>query len=133
MLSVSISIGSGAAATPHAGAGLYVLRHDAEQTLRRGGFQPRPGHSILKSWSLECQQRSPACTQGAQLLHADALGFLRTDAQGKAQTAPIAPGVYYLFVSKRQGAEELFWNRRVELRPGTNAVALDSSNGFVPR
>ena len=129
MLGVVAGLGSGPTFAPLSGASFLVLRHSADDVLAGAGFRSRPGTGAIKAWADECRRRAPGCQQGAAGLRADALGMLRTDAQGRAQTPPLAAGTYFLFGSgRRPDHGEAFWNLRVELKPGAREVTLDQRN-----
>ena len=131
VMALAVSTGAEGATRPRS-TPFFVLRHSADVALRQGGFQPRAGLAVVPSWILECQQKTPACKQGAVGLTADAVGSLRTDAQGHALTDQLPPGTYYLFGSVVEGGQERFWNVRVDLKPGTNDVKLDQRNLAAP-
>ena len=128
VLSLAAGFGSANGFNPLVGSKFMVLRHSAEAALTKAGFHPTAGMSTYKAWQLECQRGTPACKKGADGLRADGLGILQTDAKGTARTPPLAVGTYYVFGSARQGEREMYWDLRVELKPGANAITLDQRN-----
>jgi len=127
LLALTVMVGADGNSRP-VSTSFFVLRHSADVALRQGGVQSRPGMSMTQSWLLDCQERTPACKQGASGLAADAMGSLRTDAQGKAMTNALPAGAYYVVGSVRDQGQERVWNVRVDLKPGTNNVVLDQGN-----
>ncbi len=127
LLALTVMVGADGNSRP-VSTSFFVLRHSAAVALRQGGVQSRPGMSMTQSWLLDCQERTPACKQGASGLAADAMGSLRTDAQGKAMTNALPAGAYYVVGSVRDQGQERVWNVRVDLKPGTNNVVLDQAN-----
>jgi hypothetical protein len=116
---------------PLAGSRFVVLKESIEKALSRGGFQPAPGVSVLKGWTVACQIKAVACAQGLNGINADSVGSIRTDVEGRAQVSALAAGTYYVFGTAQRGAQAVIWNVRVELRPGTNSVVLDQRNATL--
>jgi hypothetical protein len=53
---------------------------------------------------------------------------MRADVLGKATLPGVPPGTYYLAASGMYNNQSLYWEVRVDLKPGANSVTLGLSN-----
>jgi hypothetical protein len=122
---------------PVAGKMFVLLRDSFDSVLANGGFAAPAGTSPYIAMLKACANRSPDCNKASDAVNGSAATGGRLDATGKGTFAAVAPGTYWIMGSGLIGAANpadrkmLFWNMRVQLRPGTNSVVLDSSNGTV--
>jgi hypothetical protein len=86
---------------------------------------------LLDRLASDCRS-GPVCQSDIMATVKGALGRVVTDAQGHAQTPPLASGRYYVVgVSNIQG-RPLIWAQPVNVRPGVNVLTLDQLNGRQP-
>jgi hypothetical protein len=123
------------APNPVAGRAFVLLRDSFDNVLAKGGFATPQGESSYIAMLKACAGRSPDCQKASDAINSAGAAGMRLDGTGKATFAAVPPGTYYLMGSgvimapNPADRKMLFWNLRVELRPGTNAVTLDTSNG----
>jgi hypothetical protein len=108
---------------PVAGANVNLLRKNLENTLKEIGFQPAPGRSVVERF-LNCDD-TPDCQKATDAVHALIANFVDSGKDGKATFPAVPPGTYYLMGG---GAKMLWWDVKVDLKPGANAVTLDQRN-----
>lgn len=122
---------------PTAGKMFVLLRDNFDNVLANGGFAVPAGSSPYIAMLRACTNRTPDCQKASDAVNASAATGGRLDAAGKGTFAAVAPGIYWIMgsgvVSGATPADRkiLFWDLRVELRPGANSVTLDGSNGAV--
>jgi hypothetical protein len=128
VLHFAIGAGAPGSFTPFGGVQVYVTREDPEAALLRAGF-PRGGPLASRLYA-DCH--TPAnCLRDWQAMASTALGAIKTDAGGHAQTPEIAPGHYYLVGMAPWQGKALFWRMPVDLKPGSNSIILDQNNGSL--
>ena len=134
-----LSVASGFAVSagmpnPIAGRAFVLLRDSFDNVLAKGGFAAPAGASPYIAMLKSCANRSPDCQKASDAINAAGAAGTRLDATGKATFNGVAPGTYYLMGSGVLMAPNpadrkiLFWNLKVELRPGANSVTLDQTN-----
>jgi hypothetical protein len=135
VLSVSSGIAVAAGAqNPIAGRAFVLLRDSFDNVLAKGGFATPEGASPYIAMLKSCANRSPDCYKATDAINGAGAAGTRLDATGKASFTAVAPGTYWIMGSGVLMAPNpadrkiLFWNLRVELRPGANTVTLDQSN-----
>jgi hypothetical protein len=122
---------------PVAGKMFVLLRDNFDNVLANGGFAVPAGSSPYIAMLRACTNRTPDCQKASDAVNASAATGGRLDATGHGTFAAVAPGTYWIMgagvVAGANPADRkmLFWNVRVELRPGANSVTLDGSNGAV--
>jgi hypothetical protein len=52
----------------------------------------------------------------------------KADLNGKATLPGVPPGIYYVMLSARYKNHPIYWDLKVELKPGANSVVLDQHN-----
>ena len=110
---------------PLAGVKIWVTRMDPTEALMRANIPVRG--DLVTEIDSDCHNVA-ACMRDWKAMTGSALGFITSDAGGRAQTPVMTPGRYYLVgVAPYQG-KHLFWHRPVEIRAGANAVTLDQTN-----
>jgi hypothetical protein len=128
------SIASGLATQPGVGNPLggttfLVLKESLETILVRAGVvQPGSSTSAITTWLHACQSRKPICQQATEQLRAYVVVNAKFDANGAVTFPNADAGTYYVFASSLDNRVPLFWNVRVDLKPGTNSVTLDQRN-----
>lgn len=128
---LNFTIGSAAPGSfaPMSGVQVWVTREDPEAALLRAGFA-RGGPLVSRLYA-DCH--TPAnCLNDWKAMTSTALGSIRTDAQGHAQTPSLPAGRYYLVgMAPWQGGKALFWRQPIDLKPGSNSITLDQTNGSI--
>lgn len=124
---------SGAAAvlaisSPLHSGDLFLLRHDIDVLLTNAGVKPSAGATASMTWHVACETRAPACLQGISAMRADNAILVKTDAGGRAQTAPLPAGRYYVFGAVQVSNRAMMWNVPVDLKAGTTSITLDQRN-----
>ena len=110
----------------------YVLLHDDyEGALAKGGVVVPAGTPAQKYVASVCATRTPDCQKVLQAVGADAAVAMRADANGKAVLPGVPPGKYFLMISTQYNQQKLSWGFPVVLKPGPNALTLDSNNATV--
>jgi len=119
---------------PIAGRAFVLLRDSFDNVLAKGGFATPEGASPYIAMLKSCASRSPDCLKASDAINGAGAAGTRLDAAGKATFTAVAPGTYWIMGSGVLTAANpadrkvLFWDVRVELRPGANSVTLDQSN-----
>jgi hypothetical protein len=130
VLSVTSGMAAGQAggANPLAGRAFVLLRDSFDNVLAKGGFPVPAGVAPYRAMLMACAQRAPDCQKASTAINGASVAGVRTDAAGKATLPGVAPGTYYLMGSTFAGGQILLWNVKVELRGGTNTIALNPGN-----
>jgi hypothetical protein len=113
---------------PLAGRPYLLMRDDFATAAAKGGVPIPPGMSAEKAMGAACANRTPDCQKFTQAMTADTACALRADVNGKATLPGVPPGTYYLMVSTLYNRQPLYWDLKVELKPGANSVTLDQTN-----
>jgi hypothetical protein len=117
-----------AISSPLHGGDLFLLRHDIEVLLTNAGVKPSAGATASMTWHVACETRAPACLQGISAMREDNAILVKTDAGGRAQTAPLPAGRYFVFGAVQVSNRAMMWNVPVDLKSGTTSVTLDQRN-----
>jgi hypothetical protein len=114
--------------TPFAGIQIWVTFEEPTSALAKAGITPAADGPLVDWFKADC--RIPGhCVRDWHAMTGRALGSVKTDSAGHAETPPIAAGRYYLVgVAPYQGGT-LFWHLPVDVQPGSNTVTLDQTNG----
>jgi hypothetical protein len=131
VLTFQVGITAPGSFTPLPGIQIWVTPENPEDALVRAGYVPAGG-SLADKFSADCRNVQN-CTRDLQVMTAKALGSVRTDAAGHAQTPHIAAGRYYLFGIAPYQGKPLIWSQAVNLQAGSNSVKLDQTNGSLAR
>ena len=107
---------------PVAGVNVNLLRKNLKNTLKEIGFQLAPGRSMVERF-LNCDD-TPDCQKASDAVHALIANFADSGKDGKATFPAVPPGTYYLMGG---GAKMLWWDVKVDLRQGANAVHAGSA------
>ena len=119
---------------PIAGRAFVLLRDSFDNVLAKGGFATPEGASPYIAMLKSCANRSPDCLKASDAINGAGAAGTRLDAAGKATFTAVPPGTYWIMGSgvlmapNPADRKVLFWDLRVELRPGANSVTLDQSN-----
>jgi hypothetical protein len=119
---------------PIAGRAFVLLRDSFDNVLAKGGFATPPGASPYIAMLKSCANRSPDCLKASDAINGAGAAGTRLNATGKATFTAVAPGIYWIMGSgvlmapNPADRKVLFWDLRVQLRPGANSVTLDQSN-----
>jgi hypothetical protein len=114
--------------TPAAGRDVWVMKGSADTALIRGGLQSSPEGNVMHNFMVACQQRTPTCQQGLRAIQASTVSLVKTDAGGRAQTQTLPAGRYYVFGTLVFNQRPMVWQVPIDLRAGSNALALDLAN-----
>ena len=113
---------------PLAGLTYILLRDSFAATLVKGGIAVPPNTSPFAALNTACGKRVPECQKSVQALNAANVTGAKADLNGKATLRAVPPGVYYVMVAARYNGQALYWDLKVELKPGANSVVLDQHN-----
>jgi hypothetical protein len=116
------------AVNPIAGKMFILLKESFDNVLTKGGFQVPAGIAPYRAMVVACAQRTPDCQTATAAINGATVTGVRADAAGKASFSGVAPGIYYLMGATFTNGQVLEWNIKVELRAGTNTIALDARN-----
>lgn len=113
-----------------AARGFLILNQDPQVTLIRAGLKQTPDGSVLQNWVRACYNRTPNCEKGAQALRSHSVGTAMADATGRAQTAALPAGRYWVYGDAKIGGKRLMWSEPVDVKPGTQSLTLDQRNAM---
>jgi hypothetical protein len=82
----------------------------------------------VDAWLHACAQSQPTCSAGMTAMTASSVGLLTMDSAGRAQTASLPSGQYFILGFAPYNGKPLVWHRPYFLRPGANSVVLDQTN-----
>ena len=123
---------NGTFSAPPAGTRIFLTSQNPDANLVRAGFAGNPPIEALFAACKIGQGGTQArCSQGFAALISGAVGEVYTDGDGRAATGAVAPGRYYLVGFTPYQGHSLIWHLPVDLRPGSNAVALTPQNGSI--
>jgi len=109
---------------------VVVLKDSLENVLAHAGVSPGGRSSRVSAWSDACgtAPREQTCQAGIGGVHSYQVAVARLDANGSTTFANIpAVGTFYIIVDTSR-SHHLFWNVRVDLKPGSNVIKLEESN-----
>ena len=113
---------------PFSGVQIWVTTEDPQGALVR--VDGAATGSVSERLATDCHDPS-TCARDWKAMSAKALGSIRTDAAGRGNTPTIPHGRYYLVGHAGYENKWLFWHQSVDLRPGSNEVTLDQTNGSL--
>jgi hypothetical protein len=126
---------NGAFSSPPAGTQIFITNQNPDSSLVRAGFAPEPGGQPIENLFDACRLgkggTQERCNQGMQALAAGTVGIATIDPNGHAETGALAPGRYYLVGFTPYQGHSLVWHMPIDLKPGTNSVALGPENGTL--
>jgi hypothetical protein len=113
--------------TPFANVQAWLTHDDpGAALLKAAGVKGDPA----KQLGVDC--RNPTlCLRDWRVMTEDAVASVHTDANGRAVTAHVPAGHYYLVSYAPWQNKTLFWRRAIDLKAGLNSVTLDNRNGSV--
>jgi hypothetical protein len=126
---LAISVDAATVANNVGGRKFLVLKQDPQFALIQGGLKSTPYASVLQNWTRACVNRAPECEKGARALQPYIVGVATTDASGRAQTAALPAGRYWVFGDAKVGDKRLMWHELVDLK-GDRSVTLDLRNAM---
>ncbi len=129
----TLSIASGFPAQPGvpnplAGRPYVLLRDSYANALAKGGISVPSGTSPYKYVGSICVSRTPDCQKIMNAINANAASAVRADANGSGTFPGVPPGTYYLMISTRYNNQGIVWGQSVQLKAGSNSLALDLHN-----
>ena len=127
---IAFSVGAPSPDNNVAGRTLWVLKQDAQVALIKGGLKSTPYASVLQNWMRACAERTPDCEKGARALNAYSVGYIKTDANGHAQTPTLPVGRYWVLSDAKVGSKRLMWHELVDLKAGNQSLTLDQRNAM---
>ena len=113
---------------PFAGIKIWVTPEDPQSAL--SNVAGAAAGSLSERLAADCHD-PVMCARDWRAMSARALGSIQTDAAGHAKTPTIAHGRYWLVGHAAYQDKWLFWHQPVDLRPGSNDVTLDETNGSL--
>ena len=131
ILKFQVGVSAPGSFIPLANAALWMMVQDPQATYMAAGLPLPSGVPLLAKLASDCRS-GPVCQREILATIKGAIGRVRTDAQGHAQTPQIAAGRYYVVgVSNIQG-RPLIWVQPVNVQAGMNVLTLDQLNGRSP-
>ena len=127
---IAFSVGAPSPDNNVAGRTLWVLKQDAQVALIKGGLKSTPYASVLQNWMRACAERTPDCEKGARALNTYSVGYIKTDANGHAQTPTLPVGRYWVLSDAKVGNKRLMWHELVDLKAGNQSLTLDQRNAM---
>lgn len=127
---VVLSVGAASAENKVAGRQFLILNEDPQVALIKGGLQPTPHSSVLQNWLRACINRTPNCEKGALALRPHNVGTATTDANGRAETAPLPAGRYWVLHEAGVGGKRWMWNQPVDVKAGMQSLTFDQRNAM---
>ena len=122
-----------AGANPLAGQGLLLMKDTFDNALRRSGAPIPEGRSAGMLWMDlvgYCHQAPKDCANASRGIAPYIAGQVKLDSNGQGAFARAVPaGTYYVTGSGSINNHAIFWDLKVDLKPGANSVALDQRNG----
>jgi hypothetical protein len=109
-----------------AGRPYLLLRDSVAAALTKGGATVTAAVSPQRAVKDACAQKTPDCRKYLLAVSADAATGLAADANGKATLPGVPPGIYFLTVSNQNNT--IYWELKVQLKPGANSITLDAHN-----
>ncbi len=109
---------------------LAVLKDSLESVLAQAGVSAQGRSSRVSAWTLACDtdRQGQICQTGVNAFRSYGVTSARLDANGSTTFANIpSTGTFYIVVDTSK-PRHLFWNVRVDLKPGSNSVHLDERN-----
>ena len=127
---IDFSVGSPSPENNVAGRTLWLLKQDAQVALIRGGLKSTPYASVLQNWMRACTEKTPDCEKGARALNVYSVGYIKTDANGHAQTPTLPAGRYWVLSDAKVGNKRMMWHELVDLKAGKQSITLDQRNAM---
>jgi hypothetical protein len=113
---------------PLGGQTYTLLRDDFATVVAKSGTAPPPGMTPFQAYALACGIGMPDCQKITDSLRGEGASSARSDATGKAVLPGVPPGSYFVMISVVYNNQPLFWNFKVDLKPGANTATLDARN-----
>jgi hypothetical protein len=114
------------AASLLAGRPYLLLRDNLAGALAKAGAAVPSGVSPKRAVKEACEQKTPDCRKYLLAISADAAAGLAADTSGKVTLPGVPPGIYFLVASNQN--ETIYWELKIQLKPGANSVTLDQHN-----
>ena len=129
VLSLSNGVtGPPGAANPLSGRTFFLLRDSLDAILAKDGFQVPAGVDPYGALLDACRNHAPSCHAASLALQAQTAAGVRIPPAGTATFPGVPPGSYYVMGAGTAAGHVFYWNYRVDLRPGANALTLDQRN-----
>jgi len=111
---------------PLAGHPYVLLRDSYGDALAKGGVSVPQGVSPYKYVGQVCAAgKTPDCQAVLNAINVNAASAVRADANGSGTMPGVPPGTYYLMISMQSNNQTLVWGQAVQLKAGTNSLALN--------
>jgi len=127
---LEISSGFAAGANPLANHSLVLMKDRFDNVLRKLGGPIPANATPLQTWATYVTACKPPadCKALNQSMNAFSAGGVKLDSNGKGSFPAVPPGVYYVMGMVAFENQPVYWDLRIELKPGTNSVTLNSGN-----
>ena len=107
---------------------MILLKDSFNNIVRNIGIQIPAGTSAFHALQAECQKGPNECKQVLSAVAAYSAGSVKVDADGNATFPAVAAGTYYVYGAVQYNKQPLLYDRRIDLRSGTNSVTLGERN-----
>jgi hypothetical protein len=125
---LSVTPGYPAGANPLAGKWVFLMKKRFDDVLRANGAPLAPGTTPGQAWDA-LKQHCPSPANCKKLYEGIAYFFaakVQMPPSGPGEFSPKVPaGTYYVMAATAANNRTLFWDVKVNLKPGTNSVVLD--------
>jgi hypothetical protein len=116
------------AADPLATSAFMLMRNPVATVLAKSGT-PAPAHmTAQEAIHSVCEANKPECHQYLVAVGNDAATGAKAGANGATVLPGVPPGTYYLTTSAKIGQLVMYWNVKLDLKDGANAITLDTRN-----
>jgi hypothetical protein len=116
------------AADPLGNSAFMLMRNPVAAVLAKSGT-PVPAHmSGQEAIHSACEANKPECRKYLVAVGNDAAAGAKSGANGATILPGVPPGIYYLTTSAKIGQLVMYWNVKLDLKPGANAITLDTRN-----
>jgi hypothetical protein len=116
------------APNPLAGRPYIILRDSYANIVAKAGVTVPAGMSPYKFVGTACMNKTPDCQKVNDAVKSSAISAVRADANGTGTLPGVPPGTYYLMISVRYNNQGYVWGQPVQLKAGTNSLALNQNN-----
>jgi hypothetical protein len=113
---------------PLGGSAVMLMRNPVAAVLAKSGA-PVPAHmSGQEAIHSACEANKPECGKYLIAVGNDAATGAKSGANGATVLPGVPPGTYYLTTSAKIGQLVMYWQVKLELKAGANAITLDTRN-----
>ncbi len=129
MLTIKSGFPAQANAPDPLGSSAFMLLRNPVATVLAKSSTPVPANmSAQGAIRNACEANKPECAKYLVAVGNDAATGAKSGTNGATVLPGVPPGTYYLTTSAKIGQLVMYWQVKLELKPGTNAITLDTHN-----